>query len=80
MSPIFQKYNYSVYNYTSVTKLNIDDLENEFLADPYHGSEIIFSNLFLDISKSNRKFDELLNKKLIRQKLSKQPHLFLFEN
>ncbi len=80
ISELFSEKKYVFFDYSVIDSLKIDNIENNFLIDPYHGSEIIYSGVLLDLAKQVPSLKKSLNVELLTKKLSTPKELYLFED
>lgn len=75
--PIFNKYDYEFYNYPSVKQLNLTDKNN---IDGFHGGEVVYSNILIDMLKNNSILNDVTNvKKIENDKINKKNRYIVYE-
>ncbi len=75
--PIFKKYDYEFYNYLSAIQCNSTD--KEFI-DGFHGGEVVYSNILIDMLKNNSILNDVTNvKKIENDKNNKKNRYIIYK-
>ena len=61
--PLFKKYDFEFYNYSTVQQLNLTDL---YFIDGFHGGEVVYFNILIDMSRNNSLINDICDPKKMK--------------
>ena len=73
--PIFDKYDFELYDYMDGAKIYDDD---SYFIDGFHGSEVIYGKMLLDMTNNSFILDNIVNKRKINELLNERYNGLVF--